>query len=495
MSSVLRNGPGPMTRVLTLPVGVLIVALTLFGCQSAPVAPAPEPTAVSAAPASPPAPPTPTLTPAPAAEPTAVPAAEPIAVPTPTETATATTSPTAMATPTPSAPAEVSAEASSTSLADGLAEQAIGFLEAFTGGFSPRASATDQEKAAADFLLAEFESLGYDGELQMFTVEMPSSELRVGAEGHEIENLPLTLSGLGEESGALTAVGQAFVEELPSDGLRGRVALIERGTITFEEKVGRVADVGAVAAIVYNNRPGLFGGTLVSQASIPTVSISQESGQAILEMMEQGEVEAFVAFAIETRQSQNVVVDKPGDGDTGKVVVLGGHYDTVPNVPGANDNGSGIATLLTIARNVLDKSYPFDLRFVAFGSEEIGLFGSRHYVGSLSDTEIGKTAAMFNFDVVGSGPVVGVEGDEALVSAAIEGGAQIGITAERRFPGPGFSSDHAPFLRAVIPVAFFVTDDISRIHTPEDKIEFIQPELMGQSAALALALLDHLAED
>ena len=44
-----------------------------------------------------------------------------------------------------------------------------------------------------------------------------------------------------------------------------------------------------------------------------------------------------------------MIADKPGTAGDGRVVVLGGHYDTVPNVPGANDNGSGIATLLTMA--------------------------------------------------------------------------------------------------------------------------------------------------
>ena len=392
------------------------------------------------------------------------------------------------------APVAALTEESSISLADRLASDAIGFLAAFTEEFSPRASATDQEKAAADFLLAEFEALGYDVQLNTFTVQMPASELRVGADGQEIEHLPMTRSGLGEASGALIAVGMAFADDVPAGGLQGRVALIERGTITFEEKVGRVADAGAVAVIIYNNRPGLFAGTLVNEASIPAASISQESGQAILEMMEQGEVEAFVAFTIETRQSRNVVVDKPGDDDPGKVVVLGGHYDTIPDVPGANDNGSGIAVLVTIAREASERSYPFTLRFIGFGSEELGLFGSRHYVDSLSAPERGTVVAMLNFDVVGSGAVVGIEGDEDLLSAAIEGGAQIGVTAERRFPLPGYSSDHAPFQRAGIPVAFFVTDDISRIHTPEDKIGFVQPELMGQASALALALLDRLAD-
>ena len=87
------------------------------------------------------------------------------------------------------------------------------------------------------------------------------------------------------------------------------VALIERGTITFEEKVARVAEAGAVAAIVYNNDSGLFGGTLMNQSPIPVVSMSREDGGEVLEMMGSGDVEATVSVNVETRQSRNVVAD------------------------------------------------------------------------------------------------------------------------------------------------------------------------------------------
>lgn len=103
-----------------------------------------------------------------------------------------------------------------------------------------------------------------------------------------------------------------------------------------------------------------------------------------MELMTGGDVEATVSVIMETRQSRNVIAELTGPMESERTVVLGGHFDTVPNVPGANDNGSGIATLLGVAREAADRSYPFTLRFVAFDSEEVGLFGSRHYVGSLS---------------------------------------------------------------------------------------------------------------
>ena len=86
----------------------------------------------------------------------------------------------------------------------------------------------------------------------------------------------MRLSGLGAASGTMVDVGRAFAGDVLADGLEGKIALIERGIITFEQKISRVAEA---APVVYNNEPGGFGGQLGIQANIPAISISRESGQ------------------------------------------------------------------------------------------------------------------------------------------------------------------------------------------------------------------------
>ena len=206
-------------------------------------------------------------------------------------------------------------------------------------------------------------------------------------------------------SGQVADVGRALSEDIPSGELEGRIALIERGGfITFDEKVTAVFKAGAIGAVMYNNEPGPFVGAL-GEESIPSVAISQEDGGTLKSLLEDGPVTATINL-VYTEESRNVIADKQGTASDGRVVVLGGHYDTVPNVPGANDNGSGIATLLTIAREIADREFPFTVRFIAFGAEELGLHGSQHYVGQLSDEEVDSTVAMMNFDALGSGPTV-----------------------------------------------------------------------------------------
>ena len=165
----------------------------------------------------------------------------------------------------------------------------------------------------------------------------------------------------------------------------------------------------------------------------------------------------------------------------------------MPGIQGANDNGSGTATLLAVAEHVSQTPYPFAVRFIAFGSEELGLRGSADYVASLNEEERQDTIAMLNFDALGSGVSVEVLGSAELVDDALRLGKSSGIGVTRSPPLDGASSDHASFMEAGISAIFFVSGDLSRIHTPDDVLEFVRPELMGASGALGIGLLDTLA--
>ena len=461
----------------------LVVAAAAFGAcgTDASLPPTAEPTVAptaaaiaTAAPTAVPTPETATLVPAPVA---------PTVVPTPTATSSATAT---------------SAKVSTDALISQLADDAWANLVKLTEGFSPRESGTEQEQMAAGYLVGEFRSMGYHAELQPFTFEFLSRDMPVlkltSPEGREIKGFHMGLSAIGEASGILVDVGKAISEDLPPGGIHGKIAFIQRGTITFEEKVARVARAGALAAVIYNNEPGGFGGRLANQSNIPAVSISKESGETIKELMASSEVEATASLVQEMRDSRNVVAEKPGTASDGKVVILGGHFDTVPGTQGANDNGSGTATLLTVARAILGKPYPFTIRFIAFGSEELGLFGSRSYVDSLTDAEREATLAMLNFDVPGSGDAVELEGSLDLIRQVLGYGRENGIEVKVGTPLQGASSDHATFIEAGIPAVMFLADDLSRLHTPEDRIEFVRPELMGAAAVLGIGLLDLLAE-
>jgi aminopeptidase YwaD len=190
-------------------------------------------------------------------------------------------------------------------------------------------------------------------------------------------------------------------------------------------------------------------------------------------------------------QSQNVVAELASREEG--LVIVGGHYDVVPQTEaGANDNTSGVAVVLSLAEALAGRTLPFSVMFMAFGAEEVGLFGSGHYVSSLGDEELGSIKAMLNFDVVGTGPSIAVVGDGSLTGLALETAASLGINAERGMLPPGASSDHQSFQQVGVPVLVIWATDPSRIHTPQDRLEFVQPERLGDSFLVAQELLQSL---
>jgi hypothetical protein len=104
--------------------------------------------------------------------------------------------------------------------------------------------------------------------------------------------------------------------------------------------------------------------------------------------------------------SKNVIGEIPGIGDPSKIIVIGGHYDSINKggssqpAPGADDNASGTGGVLEAAR-VMAAGGPYlhTLRFIAFSGEELGLYGSS-YAATLSDNLGEDIIAMINMDMI-----------------------------------------------------------------------------------------------
>lgn len=105
------------------------------------------------------------------------------------------------------------------------------------------------------------------------------------------------------------------------------------------------------------------------------------------------------------RTMTNLVAELPGTGRADKIVVIGAHYDTVRGSPGADDNASGVAALLELARVFRDRPQSRTLRFVAFANEEMPFFGTENmgsYVYATRSRRRGADiTAMVSFDGLG----------------------------------------------------------------------------------------------
>ena len=193
-------------------------------------------------------------------------------------------------------------------------------------------------------------------------------------------------------------------------------------------------------------------------------------------------------------------------GKSSRVIVLGGHIDSAgPNLPGANDDGSGSAAVIELARVLAARDNESTIVFALFGGEEQGLKGSTHFVETFP--MMGEVVLMIQLDMTNGSdvliPLVGADGISAptwLVSAAYEEASALGITSlsypthflalNNAAPGGGIGSDHMPFIRKGIPAIDFTSDINDHIHTPQDTYENFTLAGLKRSGDLAYRLLE-----
>jgi subtilisin family serine protease len=138
-------------------------------------------------------------------------------------------------------------------------------------------AAIDSSKALASFSQRNSQvELAAPGVSVLSTVPWSAASLTVGADSFQVAAMDLTFQGTA--SGAL--VNGGLCDSVGS--WAGRVVLCERGNISFGDKVSNASAGGAVAAVIYNNAPGGFAGTLGTASSIPAVSATQEDGQFLV---------------------------------------------------------------------------------------------------------------------------------------------------------------------------------------------------------------------
>ena len=205
----------------------------------------------------------------------------------------------------------------------------------------------------------------------------------------------------------------------------------------------------------------------------------------------------------EERRTANVIGILPGTDPAraSEVVVLGAHYDHLGRAggvvhPGADDNASGTAVVLGMARALAAAGGTArTLVVVFFSGEEIGLLGSAHYVKH-PPLPIERTAAMLNFDMVGRmrndrlnvGGVESGGGLRALVER-VTGGDRLDLVLRDSPYGP---SDHASFYAAGVPVLFFHTGGHDDYHAPGDTADKINAAGMAEVARLGLRIAERL---
>ena len=407
-------------------------------------------------------------------------------------------------TSTAPAPASTPSSAASGQIAPSTqaeAERALAHVRVLAGDIGVRAAGTPGERRAAEYIRAQLQAAGYTVTLEPFTVDVPRDESRVlgvpdvpDVPGG-VEALAMAGSPDGEASGRLVQVGLGRAEDMASLNLRGAIAFADRGVIAFREKAVNAQRAGAIALLVANNQPGRFRGTIADgpeRLTIPVVGVTSEDAALIDEALGRGTPVTVRALRkSEPYQSQNVVARPSASAGDRCTAYVGAHYDSVPQGPGANDNASGTASMLELARTHRAPG----LCYLAFGAEEVGLVGSKAFVEAHA---VGGERFMVNLDMMGKvrGPEVITEPDHpasvALAQRASTTAGTSGTSLPRGSFGPFASSDHASFVDAGVPAITFYSGSDEHIHTAQDTIENVALEDLRVMLRAASAVLREL---
>ncbi|KAG8165546.1 hypothetical protein KVR01_004098 [Diaporthe batatas] len=343
------------------------------------------------------------------------------------------------------------------------------------------------------YLVEQLEALGgyYDVELDPFQYT-----LQKGVSNFSVNGATYSSAGL-EYSPEISIEGVPLVpvanlgcsaEDFPAE-VSGAVALISRGTCTFADKSYFAGQSGAVAAVIYNNLPGLFdSGTLGGENAsfVATAAVSQEDGLALVASYSNTTLasDLDIVTVFSTVYSNNVIATTAHT-NSSDILFLGAHSDSVAAGPGINDNGSGSSGILEVAIQLAKGGWSTipAVRFGWWTAEEEGLLGAESYVTKTSAAELSRIRLYLNFDMIaspnfklgiydGDGSEFGLSGPagsdltEALFEDWFDSIGQNHSASE--FNG---RSDYGPFLDVGIPSGGLDTgaDDIK---TEEDVEKF-----------------------
>jgi Zn-dependent M28 family amino/carboxypeptidase len=368
--------------------------------------------------------------------------------------------------------------------------RALAILDHLAGPIGPRVAGTAAEGAAAAYIAGQLSDDGYAVQTIEFTFDedrFQPATLTVGSVN--VAARSAANSNAGSVSATSAFAGLADAAGLAAVSLEGKVAVVDRGTLTFGQKAANVAAAGAIALVILNNQAGEVSASLSPPAAIPVVSVSGDNAAAVRNAARTGATIAVTSGVGTPTTARNVFAR--ADPDTACTVLVGGHYDTVPSAPGANDNASGVANVVELARAFAADGLDKGLCFAAFSAEESGLFGSAALAQSLAAAG-SLPKAMVNLDVTGIGSDVELIGDPGLVSQALRAAEGLGIAASKSALPANAGSDHLSFQQAGVPVLFLTSGEFATIHSPLDVTGDIDPAELDRVGDVAYAVIKML---
>lgn len=183
----------------------------------------------------------------------------------------------------------------------------------------PRVAGTEAEREAATFVQKRLSKLGYESAVEPFTFTgyTPAASFSLSVNGTRYSPTTFTYSTNGNVTAEIVDGGLGTKDNLANKDVTGKIVLVQRGTITFGEKVLNAAEKGAAAVIIFNNIDGELNGTLggANDNYIPSLAVTKEEGEKILTSIQKGEKPSgtvkIEGAVVSERTSYNVTATKP----------------------------------------------------------------------------------------------------------------------------------------------------------------------------------------
>ena len=308
--------------------------------------------------------------------------------------------------------------------------QAIADANPGPDGHSSRNSGEPGYKASVDYVANLMKQAGYDVTIQTYTFPYSSfvgtPTLReVSPTAHDFKLVEEWNPGASQgDTGDRTVQAVGGIVDPPTDtpssasgcdpsdfnGFQvGNIALIQRGTCTFQAKIDNAVAAGASGVIIFNEgnpgvpgRTDVFNGSIANPPQIPVAFTSFAIGEQLFNQTKTSTPPvmnlSIHSISDPAREDYNVIAESQR-GDPNHVLVVDAHLDAIYGA-GMLDNASGSATILDLAQK-MRKAHPRNkLRFIWFGGEELGELGSEYYVNNLSASELGKISYDLDADVL-----------------------------------------------------------------------------------------------
>ena len=359
---------------------------------------------------------------------------------------------------------------------EGLHARLEALAGATEGSDGHRAVGTTGYDRAADLVERELTAAGWSVEATPYEaatfVDEGGSVLEIGGRRFGDPDLrPLALTPAGDVSGPVVALGAedggtgradlGCSADDYRDVPAGAVVLVPPGGCFRRAQLLAAQEAGAGAYVT--SSPGVPDGVALRPTlarpdglTIPGVWVSADAASALREAAGREPVRLVVTARTERQPTRSVLAELPGS-RAGAVVMLGAHLDSVLDGPGIDDNGSGVAALLEIARSLGPTRRHATVRLALWSGEELGLHGSTHYVQGLSGEERRSIVVYLNADMVASPNGYAGVYDEPAAAQGSATATDLLRSAVVRYGGTPVpvdvhgSSDHYPFAEAGIP--------------------------------------------